>query len=186
MLNLRTQRLLEQQHVPYEVMGHRVAFTAHGTAAAAHVPGQQFAKVLVVQATPGHPHMVVLSANCHLDLEAVAEAAGEGPLALVDEVSLAHLFPDCEIGAMPPFGNLYGMPVLVSACVAHGRDLVFNAGTHREVVRMRYADFEQLVHPRVVEICRSPRGSCAPAPTAQRTNRVGAAAGQAANARFRA
>jgi len=153
MLNLRTQFLLEERHVPHQVLAHDRAFTAHGTAAAAHVSGGRFAKVLVVQARPGHPVMVVLPASCHADMEAVADVIGEGPVSLVQELELQRLFPDCEVGAMPPFGSLYGMPVVMDECLIHGSDVFCNAGNHRETVGLRMSDLIALARPTVAAIC---------------------------------
>lgn len=154
MLNARTQRLLDERKVPYEVVRHRVSFTAQGTAAASHIPGRQFAKVVVAQARPGHPLMVVLPANCHLDLAALAEVSGQGPLALIDEARLLELFPDCEVGAMPAFGQLYGMPVFASACLARCDEVYFNAGSHRETIGMAWTDFVRIVQPKIGDLCR--------------------------------
>lgn len=154
MLNARTQALLEERHVPYEVIRHQRTFTAHGTAAASHIPGRRFAKVLVVQSKPGRPLMAVLPANCHLDFEAFADVAGEGPVSLVPETELARLFPDCEVGAMPAFGNAYGIPVYVSRCLSRTGEIYFNAGSHRDTIGLRYDDLVLLVHPVVADICR--------------------------------
>ena len=154
MLNTRTRQLLDERHVPYEVIRHQRTFTAHGTAAASHIPGRQFAKVVVVQSKPGRPLMAVLPANCHLDLEAFADVAGEGPVALLPETELAKLFPDCEVGAMPALGNAYGIPVFVSRCLARSPEIFFNAGSHRETVGLLYDDLVHLVHPVVADICR--------------------------------
>ena len=154
MLNQRTQELLDEQHGPYEVIRHQRTFTAHGTAAVSHIPGRQFAKVLVVQSRPGRPLMAVLPANCHLDFDAFADVAGEGPVALVPETELAKLLPDCEVGAMPAFGNAYGIPVWVSRCLGRTGEVYFNAGSHRDTIGLRYEDFVQLVRPVVADICR--------------------------------
>jgi Ala-tRNA(Pro) deacylase len=149
----RIKQFLNDHGVKYVTIGHSPAFTAQEIAAAAHVRGKDFAKSVVVK-LDGRLALAVVPASVKIDLALVREVTGAQRAELASEADFAAQFPECEPGAMPPFGNLYGMPVLVSACVAHGRDLVFNAGTHREVVRMRYADFEQLAHPRVVEICR--------------------------------
>lgn len=154
MLRAKVLELLDSEHVPYEVVGHRVAFTAHGTAAATHVPGRSFAKVLVAQAEAGHPLMAVLPANCHLDLQALAEVAGQGPLQLVPETELQRLFPDCEVGAMPPLGAIYGLPVFFSSCLGSCPEVSFNAGNHHEAVRMKYADLERVARPKVGAFCR--------------------------------
>lgn len=150
----RARRFLEESGVACETVAHREAFTAQGVAAASHVSGWQLAKVLVVRPEGEPPLMVVLPASCRLDLAALGGLIGERHLALVPEEELRTLFPDCETGAMPPFGNLYGLPVWVDACFPRAGEIAFQAGNHREVTRMRYADFERLVKPAVADFCR--------------------------------
>jgi Ala-tRNA(Pro) deacylase len=154
MLVERARRLLETGDVAYETLPHREAYTAQGVAAAAHVSGWQLAKVLVVRAPGEDPVMVVLPASCRLDTVALARALGKRSVELVPEAEMQRLFPDCETGAMPPFGPLYGMPLWVDACCARAPEIAFQAGNHRELVRMRYADYERLTRPTVAEICR--------------------------------
>ncbi len=153
MLVERARRLLETGGVAFETLPHRDAFTAQGVAAAAHVSGWSLAKVLVVRVPAGGPVMVVLPASCRLDTGALARALGEPNVSFVPEPEIQTLFPDCDVGAMPPFGQLYGMPVWVDACFQKQGEFDFQAGNHHEVVRMRYADFERLAHPKVAEFC---------------------------------
>ena len=154
MLVERAKRLLETDGVAYDTLPHHEAFTAQGVAAAAHVSGWQLAKVLIARAPGEAPVMVVLPASCRLDLAALARVMGKPSVRLVPEEELAALFPDCETGAMPPFGHLYGMAVYVDACFPKVGGFAFQAGNHHEVVRMDYAAYERLAQPAVVEICR--------------------------------
>jgi Ala-tRNA(Pro) deacylase len=154
-MNARVQSLLEGSHVPYEVLAHPLAFTAQGVAHASHVSGWQMAKVVLVRPSSGPPLMAVLPAACRLDLRHFEEVSGSQRLALVSESEMHDVFPDCETGAMPPFGNLYGLPVFVDAHLAREKQLVFQAGNHREAVRVCYADFERLVHPTVADFCKA-------------------------------
>ena len=153
MLTQRAKRLLDQSGATYETLPHRKAFTAQGVAAAVHVSGWQMAKVLVVRAPTDALVMVVLPASCRLDLQTLARVLHMKEVSLVPEEEITRLFPDCETGAMPPFGNLYGLPVYVDACFPHARDIAFQAGNHQEVVKMPYAEFERLVNPVVAEFC---------------------------------
>ena len=150
----RVLRLLETGGVAFETLPHREAYTAQGVAAAVHVSGWNLAKVLVVRAPGEGPSMIVLPASCRLDLAALARALGKPSVALVPETEMASLFPDCETGAMPPFGQLYGLPVWVDACFPKAGEFAFQAGNHHEVVRMRYAEYERLAKPVVAEFCR--------------------------------
>lgn len=149
----RTTGFLEEQKVPYELLTHRSAYTAQDVAASLHVSGWNVAKVVVVHESGAPAFMVVLPAACRLDLAALGQALGKRHLALADEGEMRALFPDCELGAMSPFGNLYGLPVFVDACVPRAKEFLFQAGNHHEVVRMSYADFERLVRPVVADVC---------------------------------
>ncbi len=149
----RLKRFLEAERVAYETLSHSEAFTAREVAVLTHVAERQLAKVVAVREEGGGHLMVVLPAACRLDLTALRHAAGRRRLALVPERAIGALFPDCETGAMPPFGNLYGLPVFVDACFQPGSDIVFAAGNHHEVVRVPYADYVRLVKPVVGEFC---------------------------------
>ena len=154
MLVERAKRLLETHGIAYETLPHREAYTAQGVAAAAHVSGWLLAKVLIVRAPGDSPLMVVLPASCRLDLGALAHALHKPSVSLLSETELAALFPDCEPGAMPPFGQLYGLPVWADACFPKAADFDFQAGNHHEVIRIRYADYQRLTQPAVAEFCR--------------------------------
>jgi Ala-tRNA(Pro) deacylase len=142
---------LDANKVKYETIQHPTAYTAQEIAAAAHVGGYELAKPVIVR-LDGKLAMGVVAAAEKLDLEAVREAAGGRRIELANEASFAGAFPGCEIGAMPPFGNLYGMPVFVSERLGAGKEIAFNAGSHAELIRMSYRDYERLVAPRVLPI----------------------------------
>jgi Ala-tRNA(Pro) deacylase len=154
MLVERARRLLETGGVTYEMLPHREAYTAQGVASAVHVSGWILAKVLVVRAPGEGPVMVVLPASCRLDPAALGRVMGKPGVALVPEDEIRALFPDCETGAMPPFGQLYGLPIWVDACFPKAGEFAFQAGNHHEVVRLHYVDYEKLTHPTVAEFCR--------------------------------
>ncbi len=149
-----TQRLkefLDSNKVKYMAISHSQAFTAQEIAASAHIPGRQLAKTVMVT-LGGEMAMAVLPATDHVDLRLLKKAAGVKKAKLAGEREFKDLFTDCEIGAMPPFGNLYDLEVYVAASLAGGEDIAFNAGSHTELIRMAYVDFERLVRPKVVEV----------------------------------
>ncbi|HEU5100436.1 MAG TPA: BON domain-containing protein [Roseiflexaceae bacterium] len=146
---------LHDHQVPFVIQHHRTAFTAQDVAASEHLPGQLVAKVVMAVAD-GDLIMLVLPADHRADLAKVRVAAGARELWLANEREFADRFPDCEVGAMPPFGNLYGLPVYVDRSLTFDQAIVFQAGTHSETMRVRYADFARLVKPIVVDISRAP------------------------------
>jgi Ala-tRNA(Pro) deacylase len=147
----KLKEFLDSNGVRYEVRSHRPAFTAQEVAAAEHVPGREVAKVVMVR--DGSEYlMAVLPAPHHVDLARLGKAAGRSNLSLATEGEFARLFPACEPGAMPPFGNLYGVPVWVDESLGRDEEIVFNAGNHEQTVRMSYADFARLVQPKVVAL----------------------------------
>ena len=137
---------LRKNHVAYAVQHHPVAFTAQQVAEAEHVPGKYVAKV-VVGLADGEPVMFALPATRRVDFSEAAMVVGAEHVRLADERELATLFPNCELGAMPPLGTLYGVPVYVDGSLARDREIVFQAGTHAATIRMRYDDFARVVHP---------------------------------------
>lgn len=147
---------LHSNHVYFETQHHRTAYTAQDVAASEHVPGQFVAKVVIAVAD-GEMIMLVLPADHRADLTKVSTALGVREVRLAHERDFAGIFPDCELGAMPPFGNLYDLPVYVDQTLTQDPMIVFQAGTHTETMRMTYADFARLVKPTVVDIARSPR-----------------------------
>ena len=142
---------LDQHHVKYEAIAHAPDFTAQETAAHTHTPGREFAKTVILETDEGHA-MAVLPAHHRVDLAKVREALASRKVRLASEPEMARLCPDCETGAVPPFGNLYGLPVWVSPILAHDEWITFNAGTHQDALRMKFADFEKLVAPRVTDL----------------------------------
>jgi Ala-tRNA(Pro) deacylase len=146
-VSTRLKTLLEEGKIHYTLLSHSPTFTAQEDAAALHVPGKELAKTVVLTGTKGI-YVAVLPATHRIDLKKLKEVAGES-VRLASEGEVGKLFPDCELGAMPPFGELYGIPVFVDASLAADQQIVFNAGTHQEAIRMAYADFERLVRPRV-------------------------------------
>lgn len=139
---------LDSNHVKYVRISHSPAFTAQEIAAAAHIAGREVAKTVVVK-MDGKLAMAVLPATHKLDMEMMKQAAGAGDVRLASEKEFASLFPGCEVGAMPPFGNLFDMDVYVASSLAEDEEIAFNAGTHTELLKLRYRDYEKLVHPKV-------------------------------------
>lgn len=144
------KRYLDKCGIKYVSIMHSPAFTSQEVAESVHVAGRDFAKTVIVK-IEGELAMVVLPANRKIVLSDLRELLGCDHLRLAAETEFSNLFPDCESGAMPPFGNLYRIPVYVAAELTDEEDITFNAGTHTEVIKMAYRDFEQLVHPQVVD-----------------------------------
>ena len=145
------REFLEGHHVHYEVTAHRQAFTAQEVAESEHIPGMIVAKVVMLRDGPDF-FMAVLPAPYHVDLDGARQMLGRPGLDLAKEEQFAGLFPGCEPGAMPPLGNLWKVPVWVDTALTHDKEIVFNAGTHTETVRMRYSDFAHLVQPKVAPL----------------------------------
>jgi Ala-tRNA(Pro) deacylase len=145
---LRLRRLLTGEYVNYRLVPHGVRFTAREVAEAVRVPARQFAKVVVLRDGAGEHLMVVVPPDVRVHLDAVAAATGRARLRLASERDMQTLFPDCEPGAMPPFGGLYGLPVFVDERFRERPDLFyFRGGAHDEVVGMFWADYESLAQP---------------------------------------
>jgi len=144
----KLKEFLDKEKVKYVSIVHSPAFTAQEIAAAAHVPGRELAKTVILH-LDGKTAMAVLPANRKIILEDLRQAAGVEEVRFATEDEFKQLFPDCEVGAMPPFGNLYGMDVYVAASLAEDEEIVFNAGSHTELIRLAYRDFERLVKPKV-------------------------------------
>jgi Ala-tRNA(Pro) deacylase len=145
----RVREYLETNQVPYTHCTHRLAYTAQEVAAAQHVPGREMAKTIVVVAD-GQYVLVVLPAVMKLDMKALREELPFKHVQLATEKEFSTLFPDSEIGAMVPLGNLYNLAVYTDKSLANNEEIVFNAGTHIDTIRMKYRDFERLVKPNVV------------------------------------
>jgi Ala-tRNA(Pro) deacylase len=147
----KLKEFLDKEAVKYVSIQHSRAFTAQEVAASAHIRGKEMAKTVIVQ-MDGKMAMVVLPANHRVNLEVLRESAGAEEVKLSTEAEFKGLFPDCEPGAMPPFGNLYGMEVYIAAALTKDEEIAFNAGTHTECIRLAYGDFDRLVKPKPVGI----------------------------------
>lgn len=142
---------LDNNHVKYKTITHSPEYTAQEIAASAHIPGKDLAKTVIVK-VDGEFAMAVLPASQHVSLTRLKEAAGAGKAEIATEKEFEELFPDCELGAMPPFGNLYDMPVYAAKQLTEDEEIAFNAGSHTELVQLSYSDFDNLVHPKVVAL----------------------------------
>jgi Ala-tRNA(Pro) deacylase len=140
------QEFLRRGSVGYTVFKHPVAFTAQEEAAITHVPGRDWAKVVVCFAD-GEPIQAVVPADREVDLDRLSELAGAGRLRLAFEAELDWLYPDCERGAMPPFGPLYRQRLFIDETLALEEEIVFNGGSHADAICMQYGDFAELTRP---------------------------------------
>lgn len=147
----RLEEYLREHDVSFEVQEHRVAYTAQKVAAFEHVPGRMFAKVVMARAGDDLV-MLVLPASAVLDTAKATEVVGGSPVRLAAEPDFAPRFPDCEPGAMPPFGNLYDLPVFVDRGLGANERIVFQAGTHTVTMSVGYGDFERLTEATVADL----------------------------------
>jgi Ala-tRNA(Pro) deacylase len=145
----KLKEFLDREKVKYVGLVHSPAYTAQEVAASAHIRGQELAKTVIVE-LDGKMAMAVLPANRKIVLQDLREVTGSDQVKFASEEEFRERFPECETGAMPPFGNLYGMEVYVAEGLVQNGEIAFNAGSHTEVIRMAYRDFERLVQPRVV------------------------------------
>jgi Ala-tRNA(Pro) deacylase len=149
------RELLTREGAPFEVTGHREVYTAQERAAACHVPGRRLAKVVIVRDTDGYA-MTVLPATEQLDLPELRRRSRRYDLTLASEDELERLFPGCEIGAMPPFGRVFGLPVYLDREFASGVEMVFESGTHREEVSMPMGEYIRVERPAIAPLARVP------------------------------
>jgi Ala-tRNA(Pro) deacylase len=139
---------LDKHHVKYMVISHSPAYTAQGIAALSHTPGKQLAKTVVVK-LDGELTMVVLPASFQVDVGLLKNATNAKSVQLASEEEFKGRFPECETGAMPPLGNLYGMGVVADESLSEDKEIAFNACSHRELIRLAWEDFKRLVQPKV-------------------------------------
>jgi Ala-tRNA(Pro) deacylase len=144
----RLKDYLEKNQVSFEVGYHQRLYTAQEIAAAEHVPGKELAKVVMVKAD-GKMVMLVLPASFRVDMGKLKEILKSKKLEKAKEEEFQDLFADCEVGAMPPFGNLYNLDVWVDQVLTEDEDIVFNAGSHVETLKIKYRDYARLVNPKV-------------------------------------
>ena len=147
--------LLNESHVQYEILHHPEAFTAQTIAEAEHIKGQHHAKVVMVRCGDRHL-MVVLPSNRWIDFEKLEKISGQ-TVYLEKEPEFNNLFPDCALGTMPPFGNLYGLVTYVDESLSKQDYIVFEAGTHTEAIKLSYADYERIARPNVEDLAIGPR-----------------------------
>src|SRR3990167_5673165 len=146
----RLKEFLDSHYIKYVTISHSRAFTAQETATSAHIPGKELAKTVMVKMN-GTMAMAALPASYKIDFDLFKKVAGVGMVVLASEREFKDMFPECEVGAMPPFGKLYGMDVFVEKSLTEDKEIAFNAGSHRELVKMLYKDFEKLVRPKVTK-----------------------------------
>lgn len=149
----KLQEYLDERKIKYQVLTHSLAYTAQEVAALQHVPGKQMAKVVIVKKDTGAPIMLALPASHQVDFSRLRQVLGEH-VELEEEQKFRTLFPGCEVGAEPPFGNLFNLDTIVDASLAEDEEIVFNGGSHWQTIRMRYDDYQRLVQPRVAKFAR--------------------------------
>ena len=142
----RVRQHLDEQNIKYSILQHSPAYTAQEVAESVHVTGRHFAKCVMVK-IDGRLAQVVLPASDQVDLKRMAHSVGATSVELAKEEEFKDSFPDCEPGAMPPFGNLFGVEVFVSPHLTAADRIAFNAGSHTDVMQLSYDDFERLVNP---------------------------------------
>src|SRR5215472_7366317 len=156
----KLREFLDSHHIKYLVISHSRAYTAQGVAALAHVSGKQLAKTVIIK-IDGILAMVVVPASSHVDMGRLRKLTGALTVELATEGEFKDAFPDCEVGAMPPFGNLYDMRVYADVTLADLEEITFTAGTHRELVRMNWGDMLRLVNPTVDALAYHPSAAAA-------------------------
>jgi Ala-tRNA(Pro) deacylase len=146
----KVKEFLDSRGVKYVNIAHSRAYTAQEVAASAHISGNELAKTVIVK-LDGKLAMVVLPASAKVDLSRLKAATGARAVEFAHEYEFKDAFPGCEVGAMPPFGNLYGMQVFLAKSLSRDADMVFNAGSHTELMKLAYSDYQRLVNPKVIE-----------------------------------
>jgi Ala-tRNA(Pro) deacylase len=147
----KIREYLDSHHIKYLVISHSLAYTAQGVAALAHVSGKKLAKTVILK-IDGVLAMAVVPASAHVDLDRLRVLTGCNAVEIAAEQEFQNAFPDCELGAIPPFGNLYDMAVYVDVSLADHEEITFSAGTHRELVRMSWQDMLRVVRPTIAEL----------------------------------
>lgn len=143
----KLQAFLDEHRVKYVIINHSPAYTARETAASTLIPRREFAKTVLVKLADQRLIMAVVPASRHVDLNTLSDAAGATAACLADEEEFESLFPGCETGAVPPFGNLYDIPVYVDRELMDEDDVAFNAGTHTQIIRLSSQDYLEMVQP---------------------------------------
>lgn len=146
----KLKEFLNSHDIKYVTINHSPAYTAQEIAESAHIPGKELAKTVIIK-IDGKLAMAVLPASYKIDLEQFKNATGASNVELANEREFRQMFPECEVGAMPPFGNLYDMEVFAAQTLAEDEAITFNAGSHTELIKLSYKDFEHLVEPKVIK-----------------------------------
>jgi Ala-tRNA(Pro) deacylase len=146
---MRITEYLDQRKVNYQISTHRPSFTSQKMAAEEHISGMNVAKPVIIQAD-GKYYMCVLPACCKVDLDSLRSQLGAGDIELANEEDMAGLFPDCELGAEPPVGTMFGLTTLMDKSLMEDEYIVFQAGKHDQAIKLNLRDYEELVHPRVL------------------------------------
>lgn len=147
----KLKNFLDEQRIKYVSIFHSAAYTAQEIAEASHVRGNEIAKTVMVK-LDGDLAMVVIPASQHVNFSRLREAIGAHTAVLATEEEFRDRFPECELGAMPPFGNLYGLPVFASRELAKDKEIAFNAGSHTEMIKLNFQDYNRLVVPQIIDI----------------------------------
>ena len=155
-MSTRIRDYLDSNRASYQMLSHPQAFEATSVAHTLHVSEGQFAKAVILRTDDGHRVMAVLPASQRLNVHELKDALGVKHLEMVAERELATLCGDCELGAFPPFGELYGMDVWVDRNLARSEEIIFNAGTHTVALRMKYSVFARLAHPHSAKFAEVP------------------------------
>jgi len=148
----KLRQFLDENLVKYIVITHSKAYTSQGIAASAHISGNELAKTVMLEKVDGELCMVVLPASKQVNLAAFTKLTNSGSVYLASKRDFKDRFPDCEVGAMPPFGNLYGLRVYADTSLVCDKEIAFNAGSHLELIQLAYSDFERLVKPTIVDL----------------------------------
>jgi Ala-tRNA(Pro) deacylase len=148
---MKIETFLQDKSVPFEMLPHRTEFGASRIAHALHVPGENFAKTVLLN-VDGKLKLAVISASHSVNMETAKHSLVADHVELAPETELAKTFPDCELGAVPPFGSQYGVETIVDDPLTEDEHIVFEGNTHNQAVYMRYVDFEQIEHPRVAHL----------------------------------
>jgi len=156
----KLRQFLDENLVKYIVITHSKAYTSQGVAASAHIPGNELAKTVMLK-KDGELCMAVLPASKQVSLAAFASLTNSAGVSLASERDFKDHFPDCEIGAMPPFGNLYGLRVYADPLLTRDKEIAFNAGSHRELIQLAYSDFERFVNPTILDFATRPASRAA-------------------------
>ncbi|MBA7596670.1 YbaK/EbsC family protein [candidate division WOR-3 bacterium] len=141
---------LDSHSIKYVTISHSQAYTAQEIASSAHIPGKELAKTVMIK-IDGKMAMAVLPASYKVDFDLLKKTIGASKVELASEKEFQDIFPECDVGAMPPFGNLYGMEVFAAESLSEDEEITFNAGSHTELIRLAYKDFERLVKPKVLK-----------------------------------